>query len=123
LAAVYGDVQYDDINGSWVRIPRFPLPPNWMQGDTDLLIELPSTYPFTPPKGFFTDKGLRTRSGVSITHYFEGDSYNKYSDLGWAWFCVHIKGEWRPSASLMKGDNLLKFTELISAIFANPPTC
>ena len=121
LATVYHNVNYDDLGFDWVHIPRFPLPRIWLNESTELLIKLPTTYPLTPPDGFYMDKYLRTRHGHSIGHYFQDQgSLNPYANKGWAWFCMHIGGGWNSTSSLKHGDNLLKYTELIRAILTHP---
>lgn len=124
LAVAYGSVSFDDISFSWVYIPRFPLPRGWNKRHTELLIELPPTYPWTPPTSFYMDKGLR-KHGHSVAHYFEEEDLSKYSERGWAWFCLHVeecgRGGWSPTDVVTVGDNLLKYAELIRTILTKPP--
>jgi hypothetical protein len=124
LAVAYGAVEFDEKAFSWVYIPRFPLPKGWNKRSTELLIELPPTYPWTPPTAFHMDKGLR-RYGRSVAHYFEERDMSRYSRKGWAYFCLHVKecgrGGWNPTDSVIKGDNLLKYTELIRTVLTKPP--
>jgi hypothetical protein len=118
LARQFGVVDYDDEDGRWVYIPRFPLPAGWDRRTTGLLLVLPSGYPHVPPGGFYIDRFLRTRSGRRVDHYFEerGD-YNPYADKGWGWFCIHLdRGAWQPTGDVLRGDNLLKLAALIRTI-------
>jgi hypothetical protein len=118
LARQFGVVDYDDEDGRWVQIPRFPLPLGWDRRTTGLLLVLPSGYPHVPPDGFYIDRFLRTRNGQRVEHYFEREgSHNPYTDQGWGWFCIHLdRGAWRPTGDVFHGDNLLKLTALIRAI-------
>lgn len=120
LARHFRVVDYDEEDGSWVHIRRFPLPAGWDRPATELLLALPHGYPHLPPDGFYIDRGLRNRLGQKIDHYFEDDGrFNAYAHRGWGWFCIHPhRGAWRPAADLVSGDNLLKLTALIGAILA-----
>jgi hypothetical protein len=118
LARQFGVVDYDDEDGLWVHIPHFPLPAGWDRRTTGLLLVLPNGYPHVPPDGFYMDRFLRTHSERRVDHYFEvrGD-YNPYADKGWGWFCIHLgRVSWRPTDSVLHGDNLLRLTALIRAI-------
>jgi hypothetical protein len=118
LARQFGVVDYDDEDGRWVHIPRFPLPTGWDRPTTDLLLVLPSGYPHVPPDGFYIDRFIRTSSGQRVDHYFEErGTYNPYAEKGWGWFCIHLEqGSWCPTGDVLRGDNLLKLTALIRAI-------
>ena len=108
LALNYGPANYDDQEGRWVRLAHLPLPTGWNRDATSLLIELPTAYPEVPPSGCFIDKGLNCSS-----HYYPGSQHNRYSELGWAWFCLHFDQGWKPSADVWSGDNLLTIVETI----------
>jgi hypothetical protein len=118
MARQFGTVEYDDEDGRWVHIPRFPLPEGWDRATTALMLVLPSGYPHVPPNGFYIDRFLRTQRGRRIDHYFEErGGYNPYADKGWGWFCIHLRQRaWRPTGNVVGGDNLLKLTLLIGAI-------
>jgi len=120
LAREYGAVQYDDEDGRWVCIERFPLPSGWDRGITELLLVLPDGYPHLPPDGFYVDRYLRTRRGHRIDHYFEERGHlNPYADRGWGWYCIHLKpGTWRPTSNVVYGDNLAKLAAMIRAILS-----
>ena len=124
LAMAFGEVNFDENCCTWVHIRRFRLPAGWNKAATELLIELPSAYPQVGPDGFYLDRRLRDRSGRTPAHYFEERGrYNKYADRGWAWFCLHQepgkRGGWRAANSIMDGDNLIKYVELIRAILSH----
>ena len=124
LARQFGVVDYDEEDGQWVRIPDFPLPEGWGQPVTELLLVLPAGYPHVPPNGFFIDRRLRIQMGHRIDHYFEERSeYNPLAGKGWAWFCIHLdRHAWRPTADVLRGDNLVKLAMLIRAILTDAVT-
>jgi hypothetical protein len=117
LARQFGVVDYDDEDGRWVSIERFPLPAGWDRRATGLLLVLSKEYPHVPPDGFYIDRFIRTRSGRCVDHYFEErDRLNPYADRGWGWFCIHLtRRAWRPTCDVVHGDNLFKLTVLIRA--------
>jgi hypothetical protein len=53
-------VHFDEENCDWLMIPRYPMPERWKQRWTSLLLVFPTTYPVTPPVGFY----LRIRLGL-----------------------------------------------------------
>ena len=118
LAVRFGNINYDEKRFAWIQLPDFELPPGWNQLKTDLLIELPAAYPEVPPDGFFINKNLRPTNGRTLEHYFQDQSqHNRLAHLGWAWYCIHPdKFIWTPSVSISRGDNLLKYIELIRLV-------
>ena len=120
LAAQFGTVDFDDVTGTWVLLPNFPLPPGWNRASTRLMIYLPPAYPETPPQHFYLDRGLRDGLGRAPAHYFEGTSGRIGPDSGLACYCLHSQvgsaGGWSPSADLRRGDSLLTYVEVILAV-------
>jgi len=115
LAVRFGEVNFDELAFSWVHILRFELPNGWNQTTTELLIDLPPAYPEVPPDGFYIEKNLTPLNGHSLEHYFQHDEYvNRHAHLDWAWYCIHPAGfSWQPSMDVTRGDNLVKYLELI----------
>jgi hypothetical protein len=101
-----------DPDGYWVCIYDFDLPRGCNKAQSCLLIELDSSYPFTPPKNCYIDRNIRSSSGEPIDHYFPGSRENKFFAKGWAWLSLHLDG-WKPTANIVQGDNLLKFCDLV----------
>jgi hypothetical protein len=109
---------------TWVHLPRFSLPPQWNKTETQLLIELPPSYPLVGPQGFYLDPYLRTRAGRTPAHYLERQARQQRGKGRWIWFCLERKdvprGGWRAAARILDGDNLLGYTELIRAVLSRP---
>ena len=103
-------VKFDPDDYLWFCIRDFDLPPGFNKTQSALLIELDVTYPFTPPKGSYLDRDIRTSSGWTIDHYHPGE--NKFSSKGWAWLCLHVDG-WKPNANIVQGHNLLRFCDIV----------
>lgn len=125
LAARYGEVSFDQQDGTWVLVRHFPLPAGWSKQEVAILIDVPSGnpgYPQVAPTHFWTDRSLRTKSGQPMGHFFTesvGHLANpKYVELGWGQFCVYIRG-WRAAGGirLQEGHTLLSYLDLISMIF------
>jgi len=124
LAARYGEVESDRQDGTWVRVPHFPLSPGWSRNNVDVLIDIPygnPGYPQIPPQWFWTDKDLRTSDGKPIGHFFtEGSSHadRRYLDKGWGHFCIHVT-DWRPASGfrLLDGHTLVSYLDLIAMVF------
>ena len=103
----------DDLK--WVTVHDFKLPPGYNLGYTDILMETPSDYPFSPP-------GVGVRVYLNPDLHFRG---RKLADLharvtpgwgNWAWFCYEWIN-WDPN-----NDDLVKFMEMIRTDLTNPNT-
>lgn len=106
LQKQYGELEYDP-NGSWVLFKKFKLPSGWHVNETELLVNIRSGYPSIPPDNFFVPAGFKLANGQKIDAYTEGN----YVFFGrqWGQFSYHIDGEWKPSANILEGDNLMSF--------------
>jgi len=105
LQKQYGELEYDP-NGSWIVFKKFKLPPGWYRDETELLVNIPSGYPSTPPNNFYVPVGFKLANGKPINAYTESQTFlNKQ----WGQFSYHIDGEWNPSKNILEGDNLVSF--------------
>ena len=111
LEQVFGSIKYDQDNHLWVCIPNFALPKGYNKKKSELLIELPTHYPFSPPTNFFLDRTITTGNGNNIEHYYPNREQNKYHEKNWAWFCVHIQ-KWKVKDDIMRSDNLLTSVDI-----------
>lgn len=93
----------------YIYIQQFPLPSNWKQLHTPLMIvfDNPANIFVTPPDRFYIAKGLRNINGETPTHYFAGPGFNDLSKEGWARYSFHIKGKWKPSPIAANGSSLV----------------
>lgn len=112
LRRLFPDVEYDDVNFSFIRIRDFPLPPGtFLQSSTNFLIvppgrniELHSAYKF------YLNKGLIRTVSDSENHLFEEADYNDLRHLGWARFSFHLES-FRPTWDVISGDTLIDVTQ------------
>jgi hypothetical protein len=124
LARRFGEVEFDQRDGAWVRVLYFPLPSGWSEPEVEILIDIPygnPGYPSIPPQWFWTDRDLRTSDGRSIKHFFtqSGNKQDRrYHDEGWGHFCVHVS-DWRPASGhrMREGHTLVSYLELIATVF------
>ena len=56
LAQQFKVVDYDEEDGRWIHVLKFPLPAGWDRPTTGLLLILPNGYPHVPPNGFYIDR-------------------------------------------------------------------
>jgi len=100
------------LNGkTWgsIAIYRFPLPSNWYQSYSRLLLVLPKGPQifYRAPDKFYLDMGLRARNGKVPGHYFEHAGFNDMQKYNIARFSFHVNKGWNPSRGFKKGTNVL----------------
>lgn len=110
LAAAYAGLRVAD-DDSYVYIPGFRLPEQWVPDRTTVLIVPPVNYPEVAPDGFYLGDKLRRRRGLLLTqpgHYFT-NYHNPYAEAGYRWYCLEDpERNWRPAH-----DSLVTFVEAI----------
>lgn len=115
------EIEFDSEDGTWVRLSPFPLPSNFAQQKTDLLILMPGMHhPVTmPPTSYYIDKKLQSSAtGYTPGHIFERAPVHGWEDMtakGYANFCLHLS-QWQPTADVVSGDNLLT---VVNTVFKN----
>lgn len=117
----FGDVRFDQEDGTWFYVTSFELPNGWNKSTVELLIDIPSGtpgYPSVAPQWFWTDHDLCTHRGLPIGHFFKANPDQIHDAKGWGHFCVHAN-EWRPSrgTDLKNGHSLITYLNLIRTIF------
>lgn len=95
--------------GHWVRIPSYPLPEGWNRPSTEVAFQIPIGYPGTPPYGIYVPAELQFQ-GTRPDNYTEPASNQPPFSGTWGIFSwVPANGQWRPTAELRKGSNLLNW--------------
>ena len=100
----------------WVVAHNFKLPPGYNALYTDVLFQIPSGYPCSPPgvgqSLVYLPQGLRYQGRVlRDLHEEVTPSWGK-----WAWFCYQWI-RWNP-----RRDDLIGLLEMVRADLTDPPT-
>ena len=104
---------------SWIRIPGVTLPAGWMPGEVDVAFQISDAFPGAPPYGIFVPAGLRF-NGTVPQNYTEPASTQPPFGGVWGIFSWSVadEAEWRPTASVEKGVNLLHWARGFGQRFA-----
>ena len=95
--------------GAWVRIPDYSLPDGWNRALTEVIFQIPTGYPGTPPYGFYVPSGIKFQ-GMCPRDYTEPASNNHPFGGIWGVFSwAPDEVDWNPRADVQKGSNLLKW--------------
>ena len=95
--------------GLWVRIPAYQLPAGWNRTCTDASFQIPVAYPGTPPYGIYAPTGLLF-NGARPDNYVEPAPTQPPFPGSWGIFSwTPDDGQWRPTADLSTGSNLLNW--------------
>jgi hypothetical protein len=92
----YPDLEYRE-DGQWLRIPEYTLPSGWAPSTPDVVFQIPTNFPGSPPYGFYVPAGLRFK-GQAPGNYTEPASTNPPFAGPWGFFSWSIEG-WRPTAA------------------------
>ena len=117
LKKYYLGLEYREA-GHWFRIPNYPLPDGWNKTKTDVAFQVPAAgFPGTPPYGIYTLSGL-TFKGSRPENYTDPASAQPPFGGTWAIFSWTVQdGEWRPTADIHSGSNLLNWVRGFSQRF------
>jgi len=111
LKKYYPELEYIK-EGDWFRVPSYPLPEGWNKTTTDVAFQLPAAgYPGAPPYGIYTPSGL-TFKDSKPDNYTDPAPTQVPFEGRWAIFSWEPQpGEWRPTADLLTGSNLLNWVQ------------
>ncbi len=111
----YPDLEYRQ-DGQWVRIPSYPLTEGWNRPETPVAFQMKVGYPGTPPYGIYVPTGLSYR-GQRPNNYTEPASPPPPFEGSWGIFSWSDAGQWRPTADLVTGSNLLNWVRTFADRF------
>lgn len=104
---------------SWVRIPGVTLPPGWAPNAVDVCFQISDAFPGAPPYGIFVPAGLRFNGGMPQNYTEPAGSQPPFGGV-WGVFSWSVAdgADWRPTASVEHGVNLLQWARGFSQRFA-----
>lgn len=116
LRRVFPGLEFRD---NWLRITGVPLPPGWSRTETDVAFQISDAFPAAPPYGIHVPAGLRY-NGQTPQNYTE--PAGAAPPFGGAWgqfsWSVSDSDDWRPTASVEHGVNLLQWVRGFGLRFA-----
>jgi hypothetical protein len=113
LCRCYGQVSYDDLNFSWIKVHSFKLPPVFTKSYTALLISTPGqNIENYNGYDFYLDKELERKDNQPMDHIFGRSGYNDLSHKNHARLSLHLKS-FRPALDVISGENLLDMCEVV----------
>jgi hypothetical protein len=101
----FPDLEYRP-DGQWIRVNRHSVPSLWEPGEVSLCFQVPVQYPANPPYGFYVSPVPRLTSGAQVQNC--GPSSEPPFAGAWLKFSWSAR-EWRPTADLQSGSNLLNY--------------
>lgn len=104
----FPDVEYVE-SGHWFKIPSYPLPPSWNRPCTEVCFQLLVGYPGTVPYGIYVPYGIQFNGAMPANY---ADCAGTQPPFGGQWGVFSWTpndGEWRPTADLSTGSNLLNW--------------
>jgi hypothetical protein len=95
--------------GHWLRIPAYPLPPNWNRKESDVAFQVRVGYPGAPPYGIYVPVGI-LYNGLKPANYVEPASHPLPFEGKWGVFSwLPNDGSWFPTADPRTGSNLVNW--------------
>lgn len=116
LRRVFPNLEFRD---GWVRIPGVRLPAGWNRAETDVAFQIADGFPGTPPYGIYVPSGVR-HNGRMPQNYTEPSGAIPPFGGAWGMFSWSVAdgNDWRPTASVDKGVNLLQWVRGFGQRFA-----
>lgn len=115
LKRVFTNVEHRE---NWVRLSQVSLPTGWTPSPTDLAFQISDAFPGAPPYGIFVPAGLRYQGSVPQNYTEPAGSQPPFGGA-WGMFSWSIAdgADWRPSASVEHGVNLLQWVRSFTLRF------
>lgn len=116
LEGAYPKVEHRD---GWVRLPAFGLPAGWTPNPIDIVFQISDAFPAAPPYGIFVPAGLRF-NGAMPANYIEPAGNQPPFGGVWGVFSWSVAdgADWRPTARVEHGVNLLQWARSFTQRFA-----
>lgn len=103
----FPDMEYRP-DGHWFRIPSYSLPEGWNRKLTEVAFLVPVGYPGTPPYGIYAPLDLLF-NGARPDNFVPAPNPPPFVGSWGIFSWTPAEGQWRPTADLQRGSNLLNF--------------
>ncbi len=104
----FPDVEYRE-EGRWVRIPSYPLPEGWNREATPVAFQILDSHPGTPPYGIYAPAGIQFQGAAPNNYKEPADNQPPFEGTWGVFSWAPDDGQWRPTADVRKGSNLLNW--------------
>lgn len=109
LRTRFRDVEYIAA-GHWVRVKNYHvLPDGWSSGVTDVAFQIPIGYPGAQPYGIYVPAGMRYLGNVPTNYQEPAGNQPPFGGTWGIFSWAPGDGQWRPTAKVAAGTNLLNF--------------
>lgn len=109
LREYYPDVVYHENGGCWTKVPEYSLPSGWSVRATDVVFEIKAGYPTAEPYGIYVPSGLQYSGKNPKNMNASPKPAPPFEGSWWLLSWQPAPGEWRPTADLVSGSNLLNW--------------
>jgi len=108
LRTKYPDLEVSP-DGNWVMLHKYPLSSGWSKDLTDIVFQIPVSYPGSPPYGILTPSRLLF-DGLQPDNYVQASgNIPPFSGEWWIFSWQPADGEWKPGSEPIRGSNLLNW--------------
>ncbi len=104
----FPDVEYRR-EGQWVRVPSYPMSGGWNRTETDVAFQIGEGHPGTPPYGIYVPAGIKYQDAIPSNYKEPADNAPPFEGSWGVFSWSPDDGEWRPTADIRKGSNLLNW--------------
>jgi hypothetical protein len=106
----FHDAEYHE-QGHWVRIPSYPLPEGWNRSSTEVVFQIPVDrgYPARHPYGIYVPAGLQFQVAGPDNYKDRAPTQPPFPGTWGIFSWQPADGQWRPTADIRKGSNLLNW--------------
>jgi len=95
--------------GHWIRIPSYPLPPNWNWKECDVAFQVRAGYPGTPPYGIYVPAGILYKGERPVNYVEPASAPPPFSGKWGVFSWLPVEGKWYPTADPCAGSNLVNW--------------
>ena len=104
----FPNLQYIE-EGRWVLIPSYALPEGWNRIFTDVSFQIPAGHPGTPPYGIFVPTSISFRDSRPDNYREPALNQPPFEGTWGVFSWAPQDGQWRATADLVTGSNLLNW--------------